>query len=337
VDLSSPEALPVGSCILVGIIKTVKTITTSKGVKMAFATLSDYNGEIEVTFFSDAWGRCQDKIEADKVAMLKGKIEYQKDKDRRSFIADDWVSMNEADETVREEEARSRKWDKYRNIRIYARELDLRMLDLAAPGKEEAGTYTIVGLIKSLRTHTDKKGNDMAFGTLQDDRGEIDLVFFSRTWEKCKAVAEVDGILALKGTIDPAKDRNPEKPGFVVSSIQDINKLIRMSAKAAEEAAKKEAEKADGPKEGTEEETALPEKREVHIRLNQETAEREENLYPLRDYLFGHSGPCSVFIHVPASAGETVIRTATQISTSPEPAALEALTLCTGVAEVWRE
>jgi DNA polymerase-3 subunit alpha len=302
---------------------------------MAFATLSDYNGEIEVTFFSGAWERCQDKIEADKVAMLKGKIEYQKDKDRRSFIADDWVSVNEADETAKEEEARFRKWDKYRNIRIYARELDLRILDLAAAAKAEAGTYTIVGLIKSLRTHTDKKGNEMAFASLQDDRGEIDLVFFSRTWEKCKAVVDVDEILALKGTIDPAKDRNPEKPGFMVSSIQDINKLIRMSAKA-EETAKKEAEKAPGAAEVAAAEAAAG-KREVHIRLNQETAEREENLYPLRDYLFGHSGSCSVFIHVPASAGETVIRTATQIRTSPEPAALEAITLCAGVADVWRE
>jgi DNA polymerase-3 subunit alpha len=291
---------------------------------MAFATLSDYNGEIDVTFFSSAWERCQDKIEADKVAILKGKIEYQKDKDRRGFIADDWVSIKEADETAKEEEARSRKWDKYRNIRTYARELDLRILDIAAAGKMEAGTYTIVGLIKSLRTHTDKKGSEMAFGSLQDDQGgEIDLVFFSRTWENCKAVAEVDEILALKGTINPGNDRNPEKPSFMVSSIQDINKLIRMAAKAANAPEERPAEPVGN--------------REVHIRLNQEAAIREENLYPLRDYLFGHSGSCSVFIHVPASAGETVIRTATQISASPEPAALEALTLCTGVAEVWQE
>jgi DNA polymerase-3 subunit alpha len=295
---------------------------------MAFATLSDYNGEIDVTFFSAAWERCQDKIEADKVAILKGKIEHQKDKDRRGFIADDWVSIKEADETAREEETRSRKWDKYRNIRTYARELDLRILDISAAGKQEAGTYTIVGLIKSMRTHTDKKGNEMAFGTLQDDQGaEIDLVFFSRAWENCKAVAEVNEILALKGSIDPARDRNPEKPGFMVSSIQDINKLIRLAAKAAGAAAKKEAG----------EPTPAAGKREVHIRLNQETAVREENLYPLRDYLFGHSGSCSVFIHVPAAAGETVIRTTTQISASAESAAIEALTLCTGVAEVWQE
>jgi DNA polymerase-3 subunit alpha len=299
---------------------------------MAFATLSDYNGEIDVTFFSGAWDRCQDKIEADKVAILKGKIEYQKDKDRRGFIADDWVNVKEADEAAREEEARSRKWDKYRNIRTYARELELRIPDLGAAGKIPAGTYTIVGLIKSLRALVDKKGNDMAFGTLQDDRGEeIDLVFFSRTWENCKAVAEVDEIIALKGSIDPSRDRNPEKPGFVVSSIQDINKLIRAAAKAAGEAAKKGTEKNE------EEPSAAASYQEVHIRLNQEAAAREENLYPLRDYLFGHSGSCSVFIHVPAFAGETVIRTATQISASAEPAAIEALTICAGVAEVWQE
>jgi DNA polymerase-3 subunit alpha len=334
VDLSKPETLNAGSCILVGVIKTVKAITTSKGGKMAFATLADYNGEIDATFFPSTWERCQDRIVADKVAILKGKIEYQRDKGIYGFIVDDLVTANEADDAAKEVEARFRKWDKYRNIQNYAGELDLCILDLGNAGKAEAGTYTAIGLIKSLRTHTDKKGNEMAFGTLQDERGEIDLVFFARTWENCKAVATVDEIVALKGSINPSNDRNPEKPGFVVSSIQDINKLIRMAAKAADEATMKKGgtEMKAGPSEA-----ADKGKREVHIRLEHQAAKREENLYPLRDYLFGHPGSCSVFIHVPCSAGETIIRTTTQISASPEPAALEALTLCTGVAEVWRE
>jgi DNA polymerase-3 subunit alpha len=336
VDLGKPETVSPGSAILVGIIKTIKTITTSKGDKMAYATLADYNGEIEITIFPEAWERCQDKIAADKVAVLKGKIEYQKrDKERRNFIVDDWADVNEVDDIIKEEEARSRKWDKYRNILKYAEELDLRILDLGASAKPEAGTYTAVGLIKSLRTHTDKKGNDMAFGTLQNDQGEIDLVFFSRTWENCKAVVETDGIMALKGTVDFSNSRNPEKPNFVVSSIPDINKLVRAASKAAGAAAKKEANGAatledELPREAMD-------KRELHIRLDERAAEQEGSLYPLRDYLFDHPGSCSVFIHVPGPGGETLIRAAAQISASAEPSALEALILCTGVAQAWRE
>ena len=73
----------------------------------------------------------------------------------------------------------------------------------------------------------------MAFGTLQDPKGEIDIVFFARSWENCKAIAAVDEILALKGTIEAPRDKKTEKMSFVVSSILDINKLIRSAAKKA--------------------------------------------------------------------------------------------------------
>ncbi|MDR0585214.1 MAG: DNA polymerase III subunit alpha [Treponema sp.] len=337
VDLGKPETIKPGSAILVGIIKTIKIINTSRGDKMAYATLADYNGEIELTIFPQAWKQCQDKVEADKVAMLKGKIEYlKKDKDRYNFIVDDWVNMNEAEELLKEEESRSRKWDKYRNILKYAEELELRMLDLGNPAKPEAGTYTVVGLIKSLKPHIDKKGKEMAFGTLQNEQGEIDLVFFSRTWENCKALVETDEIMAFRGTIDPLNSRNPEKPGFMVSSIPDINKLIRAASRAAGAAAgaeKQAAGTAAGDNGGISKEAM--DKPELHIRLAEQAAAREENLFPLRNYLFEHPGPCTVFIHVPVSGGERVVRAITGIGAVSESG--PALRNCAGVAEVWRE
>ncbi|MDR2102941.1 MAG: hypothetical protein LBP42_02435, partial [Treponema sp.] len=85
------------------------------------------------------------------------------------------------------------------------------------------------------------------------------------------------------------------------------------------------------------EKAAEPAYREVHIRLRQTAAEREEILYPLRDYLVGNPGSCSVFIHVPVPGGEAVIRTTSQLSTAANTPAINALTQCEGVAEVWRE
>ncbi|HRU27555.1 MAG TPA: hypothetical protein P5082_01185, partial [Treponema sp.] len=77
--------------------------------------------------------------------------------------------------------------------------------------------------------------------------------------------------------------------------------------------------------------------REIHIRLTSDAAEKEENLYPLRDHLFEHSGPCSVFIHIPVPGGESVVRTATQITSAADQWALESIGMLPGVAEVWRE
>jgi DNA polymerase-3 subunit alpha len=339
VNLGKPETLVPGSAMLVGMIKTVKPITTSKGGKMAYASLADYNGEIELTIFPGVWEKCRDKIEVDKAAIIRGKIEYQKDKDRRSFIVEDCVAPEDAENAVKEEDAKSRKWDKYRNIWKYSGALDLRLLDLGSAAGAEAGTYTVIGLLKSIRTHNDKKGNEMAFGTLQDYQGEIDLVFFSRAWESCKAIVAADEIVAFKGSIDPANDRNPAKPGFVVSSFQDVNKLVKAAAKAAEaaeaagpaEEAPPQAEAAALPRE----EAPLREDaacREVHIRLKSDTAGREEALYPLLTCVSENPGPCSLLIHVPVRQGETVIRGASQITAAVSK---EALSRCAAVAEVW--
>ena len=344
VDLGRSESLAPGTQVLVGLIKNIKSITTGRGDKMAFAALEDYNGEIELTFFSGAWEKCRDKIEADKVAILKGKIEYQQDKDKRSFTVDECLEAEDAERVSKEEDAQARKWDKYRNVWKYAEDLELRLLDLGAPAKTEPGTYTVIGVLKSLRTHIDKKGKEMAFGTLQDRRGEIDLVFFARTWENCKALTAVDEVLALKGTIDPPRGNGPAKLSFVVSSIQDTNKLVRAAAKRAAEdssgqssvttAAATAAAMSGGPSPY----------REIHIRLAARAANDEELLLSLRACLEENPGSCPVYIHVPFSSpggisperipAETVIRTASQINADAS-ASVDVLTKCTAVADVW--
>jgi DNA polymerase-3 subunit alpha len=345
VDLGNPGGLSGGSCVLIGIIKSVKTIVSKSG-KMAYAVLSDYNGEIEVTFFPRTWEKCQDKIEVDKVAILRGKIENQRDKDRHSFVAGECLGIDEVETAATQNEAQNRKWDKYRNILKYSDELDIRLLDLGSPSAAKAGTYTAIGVLKSLRLHTDKKGNEMAFGALEDFRGSVDLVFFSRTWKNCKALAAEDEIMAFQGSIDPANDRNPDKPGFVVSSIQDLNKLVRAAAKKAAASGAENSSAADERPAAVDRPIAVderpaavdrtvPSRGEIHIRLNAARIDRE-GLSPLVDYLSGRQGLCPVYIHVPCPGGEGVVRAADDMGCAAGDTALRELALCAGGAEVWQ-
>ena len=325
-DLGRPDTWVTGGQILMGLIKNIKTIDTNKG-KMAFASLEDYNGEIELTFFSSVWEKVQDKIENGKVAILKGKIDYQADKDKYSFLVEESIDVAELERAAKEEEAQARKWDKYRNVWKYAKDLDLYIPDLSEPGRIEPGIYNIIGVIKSLRIHVDKKGKDMAFAGIQDTQGEIDLVFFARTWENCKALVAVDEIVALKGTIDPRKDKNPLKPSFVVSSIQDLNRLIRLAAKKAG------ADEAEGAKSTAEE--ALSETcREIHVRLAKGAVDDENVLYSLLDRVEKNPGACKIYIHIPASDGvskETIVHSA--FRTVPD--VFESDSDLSGVEEVW--
>jgi DNA polymerase-3 subunit alpha len=358
-DLGRPETFVPGNYLFVGLIKSLKTITTGKGGKMAFAALADFKGEVELTFFPRIWEDCQDKIAEDRIAVIRGKLEYQQDKDRHNVVAEECISLNDVEAQLEKEEAQARKWDKYRNIWKYAAGLDLRIPDLSAPGKSTPGANPAGGLLKSLRAPTDKNGKEMAFGVLEDPRGEIDLVFFSRTWENCKALAAVDEMLALKGSIEPPrnKERGQEKPSFLVSSILDLNKLVRAAAKKAAgdntaEARDGQADSADNKEDSAEKglikETMETMKnqnaagapapavyRELHIKLRQDAAQDEANLSPLLDCLIENPGPCAVYIHVPVPSGEQVIRTATQLSASADPARLEAFSRCAAVAEAW--
>ncbi|MDR0457345.1 MAG: hypothetical protein LBH20_11770, partial [Treponema sp.] len=68
----------------------------------------------------------------------------------------------------------------------------------------------------------------------------------------------------------------------------------------------------------------------VHIRLDSEAADRDEGIYPLRNYILGNPGPCPVFIHISAN-GEKIIRTTAGISSEAE------LKDCAGVVETWKE
>jgi DNA polymerase-3 subunit alpha len=323
VDLGQAENLKTGNCVLVGIIKNVKSITTAKGSKMAFAVLADYNGEIEVTFFSGPWERCRHQIENDKVAILKGKIDYQKDKDKYSFIAESVVSRHEIDLVVKEVKDSEEKSNLHKNTWAYM--ADLKSGYIASAKK---GNYTVIGYLKSLRDFQDKNGNDMAFGTLQDFDGDIDLVFFSKTYAECRHLLKLDEIVALKGSIDPENERNPEKVSFKVTSIADFAQLSRS-------AARKEAS-GEKPPEIELVKPAQKQSDEVHIRLNEEAADSDEQLNQLRDFLAENSGSCSFYIHIPVTGGEKTVRTSTGLDIADNGEAVERLKNIKCVAEVWR-
>jgi DNA polymerase-3 subunit alpha len=194
-----------------------------------------------------------------------------------------------------------------------------------------------VGIIKTIKPHTDKSGKSMAFGTLEDYNGSIDIVFFNRAWENYGETIKPEAITALKGKIDQTRG----KPSLQVSSVPDLKKLAKAAAANPEAASGQNA-----PPSGTAAaaKTAAGNMaaqslgfREIHIRLQGLTAEK--NLYPLRDFLIDNPGSSPVFIHVPAAGenggGETVIRTAIQLSIAGDREHLEKIENYSAVAEAW--
>jgi DNA polymerase-3 subunit alpha len=74
----------------------------------------------------------------------------------------------------------------------------------------------LAGVLSALRTLTTKKGDPMAFGTLEDLDAKIDLVFFPRTWKAVRDKAEVDQVMIVIGKVQ-VKD---EEPNIIVDTIK---------------------------------------------------------------------------------------------------------------------
>jgi len=60
----------------------------------------------------------------------------------------------------------------------------------------------VAGLITRIRPHTTKKGAPMAFVTLEDLQGNIDLVIFPRTWKEVEEFVRWDAIVMVDGKVD---------------------------------------------------------------------------------------------------------------------------------------
>jgi DNA polymerase-3 subunit alpha len=319
-DLSQTDLAPERDYTLIGIVKSLKPYTNKSGKAMAFGSLSDYRGEIDLVFFEKTWEECRDKIALGNIIALKGRLDKQRGSPSLrvdSVLAPDRLKIKSE---LQEYCAAGHPLDEYAE----AWEQFVK-LDLAAPESAPEGEHTLIGILSSLRPITTKSGKDMAFASLSDFRGEIDLVFFPRAWEFSRDKVMENRCVAVKGKLDKSRD----KPSFQVSSALEPAKLKRKAAKLNGETAQAAEESSAGD----------PGKsyRELHIRLEKAAAEREENLSSLRDYLYGASGPCPVFIHVPITEDELVIRAASQIGASVDASCIEALALCAGVAEVWPE
>lgn len=68
---------------------------------------------------------------------------------------------------------------------------------------------TVAGLVSKMRTLTTKTGKPMAFVTIEDLQGPVELVIFPKIWSKCAGQIHMDGILLVQGKVD-AESADPK-------------------------------------------------------------------------------------------------------------------------------
>ena len=85
----------------------------------------------------------------------------------------------------------------------------------------------VAGMITRMRRHQTRTGKSMAFATLEDIQGEVDLVIFPRIWQKFAEMVEIDRIVLVDGRIDA----QGSEPKILVDTITtEFDRKIPMDA-----------------------------------------------------------------------------------------------------------
>lgn len=87
---------------------------------------------------------------------------------------------------------------------------------------------TLAGLVAGLRTVNTKKGQAMAFVTLEDLDGKIDLVMFPKVWAAHREMVQVNQIIVVRGTVQA----EGESISIIANSVQTKLTVARDAAAA---------------------------------------------------------------------------------------------------------
>jgi len=90
---------------------------------------------------------------------------------------------------------------------------------------------TVAGMVTRFRNHQTKSGKAMAFVTIEDIQGPIEIVVFPRTWERFGKLITIDCVLIVEGRVDSESG----DPKVLADQIQELDLEEALSTPAAPE------------------------------------------------------------------------------------------------------
>jgi DNA polymerase-3 subunit alpha len=108
--------------------------------------------------------------------------------------------------------------DKYRETLRSFTNISASSMSSASDGRE----VTIGGIISAIKTMTDKKGNLMAFATLEDYSGTVELILFSDCYQKSREYIQADQMVLVTGRVST---REQEASKLIGSEVLPLEKL----------------------------------------------------------------------------------------------------------------
>ena len=180
--------------------------------------------------------------------------------------------------------------------------------------KEKADKEAVVvgGVVTRVRKITTKKNTLMAFVTLEDHRGQIDVTVFPKAYDECIKHLIEDSIIIVRGKANfrerTTKDEERTEVGVICEAVMPIANALSVNGNGN-----------DAPK-------------AVNIRVGEMN---REGLMHLRSILGAYTGESPVFFHVPTNGRTKKVRVDHRVD--PTPKFLTDLEQLLGKEVVWVE
>ena len=183
--------------------------------------------------------------------------------------------------------------------------LEVKHLSRATDGKE----YFLLGSITALKSYQAKKG-EMCFATLEDLTGQVDLVFFTDTWQSLKAQIIEDGVYGVEGRVSKKEKNDNVEWSIIVKNIVNIKDLKESEGK---------------------EKTFS----EVHVELSSLDVER--NINKLKDVVSTHKGNARLFFHIEIDGKSYVVKASDEYKVEESKKGIDELLELSVVLNAWGE
>ena len=163
-----------------------------------------------------------------------------------------------------------------------------------ALSEETSGQPVVVaGMVQRVRRHTTKKGDEMAFVTLEDMQGTCDVIVFPRVWNKTKHLWQPEGIIVVGGKVDAGRR---DEPSLLCDWVKTPDEMV---VPTGQDHLPPPPPPVGGGREGV---------RTIRVTLTRsgEQVQDVQTLRQVHSLLVGHPGQDHFVIHLVGGAGKPV-------------------------------
>jgi DNA polymerase III subunit alpha len=217
---------------------------------------------------------------------------------------------------------------------------------VAGLAEKTGGEEVVGGVLMGIRRHTDRSGRAMAFATLEDFTGVLEMTLFADVFTRCGRALESGAIVLAKGRAEAAaapegEENEPASAKMVVSDLvllTDIKGREQIRRRGGNGNSRPGPSRMKSPPPPPTKASPPPAPKpttgKLHIRM---AAPENGTMEEIKRLIRQHAGPAAVLLHLDCGPGKQILRLGPAFRVQPTETLLQSLEQMLGKESAWLE